>query len=125
MTQEITQDFVGFDNPEFAEHDSFSRSKKVIAGPTVFASHTDGSRTISPIQAAIGTELALVKGKTYRVIASAPVYFRQAAETGSVAIVGDIYLPADTAIIINTKDYPFLASVAVAGAGIIQAVEVK
>jgi len=121
---EIEKDFVGFDNPEMAEHSASSKAKKVIDGPLISAIHADGDRSISPIHAATGTELVLERNKAYRLISSVAVYFRQTVATG-VAVVGDIYLPANTPIVISTKNFGFVPNIAVSTAGIIQALEVK
>lgn len=125
MTQEIAKDFVGYQNPESAEHSAFAKAKKVIAGPLIVPSAVNEKQTIAPIQGATGTELALVQGKAYRVISSVDVYFKMASETGIAAVVGDIYLPANQPIIVSTEKFSFLSSLAVSSAGIIQAVEVR
>ena len=135
MTQEIVKEFVAYQDPESAEHSAFARSRKVIAGPMIVPEgevenpplsgmYEGTGSTIAPIHAATGTELVLLKNKAYRLISSVPVYFRQSAET-DVAVIGDIYLPANTPIVISTKEFSFLPNIAVSAAGIIQAVEVK
>lgn len=126
MTQEYN-DFVGYQNPESAEHSAPAKAKKVISGPMIVPAGLvpNDNRTIDPIHAATGVELALVRGKAYRLIASVAVYFRQAASTGSVAAIGDIYLPANTPVIVSASEFPFVANLAVSAAGIIQAVEVR
>lgn len=126
MTQEYN-DFVGYQNPDSAEHSAPAKAKKVITGPMIVPAGLtpNDDRTIDPIQAATGVELALVRGKAYRLIASVAIYFRQAASTGSVSAAGDIYLPANTPVIISATEFPFVANVAFAAAGIIQAVEVR
>jgi len=126
MTQEYN-DFVGYQNPESSEHSAPAKSKKVISGPMIVPAGAapDDNRTINPIQAATGTELDLVRGKAYRLIASVAIYFRQSAQDGSVAAIGDIYLPANTPVIISSSEFPFVATLAFAAAGIVQAVEVR
>lgn len=126
MTQEYN-DFVGYQNPESSEHSAPAKAKKVISGPMIVPAGIapNDTRTIDPIQSATGTELALVRGKAYRLIASVAIYFRQSSEAGSSAVIGDIYLPANTPVVISSSDFPFVATVGFAGAGIVQAVEVR
>jgi len=111
------------------EHSSFSSARKTIQGPTYVASDATDPRSVDPVQAALASAsapLALEFKKAYRVIASEPAYFRlsKGAET---AVVGDIYLPANQAIVIETGILWDTLSAIKAGTtdGIIQAVEVK
>lgn len=133
MTQEIVKEFTAYQDPESAEHSAFAKSRKVIAGPMIVPEgetevepevFEPSGRTIDPIHAATGVELVLLKNKAYRLVSSVDVYFRQSAES-STAVAGDIYLPAKTPIVISTKEFSFLANIAVSTAGIIQAVEVR
>jgi len=112
-----------------AEHSAPSYSKKVIPGPTTFAPDDDATptRTKDPIVGAVGgasAELTLLQNKAYRVIADVAIYFRLSV-TGSTAVATDIYLPANTPIIIKTELWQRLAYIQVATGGNIQAVEVR
>jgi hypothetical protein len=124
MTLEYGRDFQEIQDTDTSEHSALAKSKKVIDGPMIPAEHADGKGSIDPIHASTGTELELVQDKAYRLISSVAVYFRQTAESG-MASVGDIYLPANTPVIISTKKFAFLPNVAVSDAGIIQALEVR
>ncbi len=115
------------------EHSMPSRSKKVIPGPTFFPSKpvTTPAQTIDPIQGAVtgaSASIALLPDRAYRFIASRAVYFRM-TKGASAAVVGDIYLPANTAIVLlPARDYDtlsFIKAEAADTAGIAQAVEVK
>ncbi len=114
------------EDPEYAEHSAYSKSKKVIDGPVIF--EANGAVTISPIQGTVGVasaSIALLPDKAYRVVASTDTYFRL-SKGGSTAVAGDIYLPANTPIVIATRrDWDSLDFIQVTMAGIIQAVEVK
>lgn len=112
---------------DYAEHSKFAKSKKVIPGPTDFAPHASDPTTAAPVQGTVAgssASLALVIGKAYRVISSAACYFKLSvgAET---AVVGDIYLPADTPITIKAQPWDTLSFIQVAAGGIIQAAEVR
>jgi hypothetical protein len=124
MTLEYGRDFQEIQDTDTSEHSALAKAKKVIDGPMIPAEHADGNRSINPIHAATGTELVLEQFKAYRLISSVPVYFRQTSESG-VAVVGDIYLPANTPVIISTNKFKFVPNIAVASAGIIQALEVR
>lgn len=106
---------------DWDEHSVNSKAKKVIIGPASFpADPLTAENSIAPIIGA-GGELVLLQGKAYRVIATADMWFRQAAETGFAASANDVYLPAKTPIIIKTDKWPYLAY---SGGGTVQAVEV-
>lgn len=124
MTLEYGKDFQEIQDTDTSEHSALAKSKKVIDGPMIPAEHADGDRTIDPIQVATGTQLVLLQDKAYRLISSVAVYFRQTAESGTAA-VGDIYLPANTPVVISTKKFRFVPNLAVASAGVIQALEVR
>lgn len=111
------------------EHSQFARSKKVIPGPMFVPKHATENRTVSPIQAAVtaaSVELATLKKETaYRLVSSVAAYFRLSLGT-SAAVVGDIYLPADTPITIHTGTlYDRVSLIRVSSDGVAQVVEVK
>ena len=115
---------------EYAEHSTASKAKKIVeVAPAVPAVVALGvSRWQTGVQVAVGTQLVLAKNKAYRVIASVPAYlvawYDEGAGTPPTAAAGDFYLPANVPVIISTKEMNKLESAVVAGAGIIQAVEV-
>jgi hypothetical protein len=126
-TKDIPGYLGGRGETDYAEHSYPSRSKKVIYGPLTLASDpTNDGKSIDPIQGTVSNtsaSLALLQGKAYRVIASTAVYFRLTSGS-STAVVGDVYLPANTPIVIETKKWDTLSFIQVSSGGVIQAVEV-
>lgn len=128
---ELTTEFTRADASEFNEHSSFSRSKKVIPGPTFIPKHDVENRTADPIQVALTSASAnisgLKKGAAYRLIASRAMHFRMHAGVG-VALDTDVYVGANQAIIVSTgSGYNTISVIKSVGEadGIAQAVEVK
>lgn len=126
MTVEVNE-FVQIQDPHSAEHSSFSKSKKITQGPLwVPAGDTspDDERTKDPMQMATGGEFTLDKNKAYRLISDVDIYFRMSVNSDTAA-VGDIYLPAKTALIVTSERFDFLSHIAVTAAGFVQMVEVR
>jgi hypothetical protein len=136
MVQEWNEgDFGGKGQVEYAEHSSKSGAKKVVALSPDVPAVEDGvgankiARWKKGEEGATGAPLVLEPKKAYRVISSVACYLVLWNDDGSgatppVAGVGDFYLPANTPTVIATKSMNTLESTAVAGAGLIQAVEV-
>jgi hypothetical protein len=114
---------------ELAEHSIAGRAKKVVDGPVMFPDKAanDDTENKAPVIANLSAshvELVLVQNRNYRLIADVDCWFKQSAG-GSAAVANtDIYLPAKTAIIINTSKWVQVSAIA-AGAGKIQATELK
>jgi hypothetical protein len=127
MTIEWKDQFGGKGEVDYSEHSHPSRAKKVIQGPLTLAKDPeDVTKSIDPIQGTVGASsasLTLLRNKAYRVIASVDTYIRL-SEGASTAVAGDVYLPANSAIVVDTKDWDTLSFIRVATGGIIQAVEV-
>lgn len=113
---------------DYAEHSQFSRAKKVIDGPIVAAKDATDARTKDPIHEASfsgATSLALEFKKAYRVVSDIAFFYRL-TRGGGTAVAGDIYVPADTPIVIATgEDYDSLDVIPASGSGFIQATEVR
>jgi hypothetical protein len=117
------------EHTQVREHSQYARSKKVIQGPTFVPKHETQDRTVDPIQTAVtaasASLLGLKKETAYRLVSSVAAYFRLSAGA-SAAVVGDIYLPADTPIIVHTGTlYDRVSLIRVSADGIAQVVEVK
>ena len=106
--------------PEIAEHAKFERAKRVTDGPLVPAQHATEARTINPIDITAASTL-LVRGKRYRIIGTASFNFRLSSGA-STAAATDIYVPADTPIIIEMHHFDYIN---VSGGTNVQAVELK
>lgn len=113
---------------DYAEHSQFSRAKKVIDGPLVAAKDDADARTKDPIHnnsfsGAISLSLEL--GKAYRVISNIAFFYRM-SRGGDTALTTDIFVPANTPVILATgKDYDSLDVIPQSGSGFIQATEVR
>lgn len=116
---------LGVEGTEISEHSSISRAKKIIQGPTSFQRHpTLDHRSNLAVSAAIGTDLTLLRGKMYRVIATGNcniALYDSGANVPVVATTSDPYLPQNTPIVILTSEWDTIASV---GTGTIQAAEI-
>jgi len=108
----------------FREHSKKSSAKKIVEVYPFVAPHdiTPGV-TIDPIQSvAANGPLALTAGKAYRIISDGSLRFK--LSIGAVAAVAtDIYLPADTPIIIKMDTYNTFNFIQTGGT-FVQAVEV-
>ena len=131
MVIELDKTFGGTGQIEYAEHSRKSGAKKVVAGITHFpyqpATTPVDSRTINPIQGTVAgasASLTLLRNKAYRVVSSTACYFRMSVGAGT-AVVGDVYLPANTPINLSTSVFDTLSFIQVSAGGIIQAVEVE
>lgn len=110
---------------EANEHSAKAKAKKVIDGPMYPAADAGLLRSIDPIQSAVGgssSSITLIISKTYRLIASTNCYVRFSSGA-STAVVGDIYLPANVAMTVETDRWETVSFIQVSSAGIIQAVE--
>ena len=127
MTIEWKDQFGGKGEVDYSEHSHPSRAKKVIQGPLTLAKDPeDDTKSIDPIQGTVGASSAsitLLRNKAYRVVASVDTYIRLTIGA-STAEVGDVYLPANAPIVVDTKDWDTLSFIRVSTGGIIQAVEV-
>lgn len=107
------------------QHSTVSKSQKVIPGPVSVQRHaTLTHRSVLAISQTVGTDLVLERGKLYRVISTADcniALYDSAAAVATVATTADLFLPAKTPIVIETREWDRIASV---GAGTIQAIEV-
>lgn len=117
------------EHTQAVEHSQYARSKKVIQGPLFIPKHASDNRTVDPIQVAVtaasASLTALKKNTAYRLISSSAAYFRL-SNGASPAVAGDVYLPADTAVVIHTGTlYDRISLIRVAADGIAQVVEVK
>lgn len=121
------QEFGSHGEVDYAEHSHASQAKKIVSVEPKYASAAGGLTTIAPLQGVVAgasASLSLTKGKSYRIIASTATYFRLSVGA-STAVVGDIYLPADTPMLIKADPWDTLSFIQVASGGIIQAVEVS
>lgn len=106
--------------PEIAEHSKFERSKRVVDGPLIPAAHASEARTIDPIDLT-NQSTQLARNKRYRIIGSAAFNFRLSSGA-STAAATDIYVPADTPVIIEMHHYDYIN---VAGGTNVQALELR
>ena len=107
-----------------AEHSRNSRAKKVVDGPLWVPKHATLEQTVSPLDLS-GGSATLERNKAYRVIATVPFWMRQSNGT-SAAVVGDIFVPANTPVVISTRYFNTVSVLAQAAAfGVCQAVEVQ
>jgi hypothetical protein len=122
--QEWDNQFGNNGQVEYVEHSHKSGAKKVINGPLTLAiDPASALKTIDPIQAATGTSIQLLRNKAYRVISDVAFRFRMTIGSGT-AVATDTYVPANTPIVISTRDFDYISTVAVAAAGFINCVEV-
>jgi len=118
---------IGQGQVEFSEHATGAAAKRVVPGHLSAGDHATEPRTIDPINGVVAgasASITLLRDKTYRVMASTACYFRLSVGA-STALVGDIYLPANTEIRVRTEKYDTLSFIQFAAGGIIQAVELK
>ena len=115
-------------NPDLSEHSQKSGAKKVIAGPLYVSSDPANSKkSIDPINISTSNASAsgtLLMNKSYRVVATVATFFRLTKGAGT-AVATDIYLPANTPIVINTERFDTLSAILATGTGALQAVEVE
>ncbi len=113
---------------DYAEHSAFAKAKKVVDGPMVFSKATGDILSLPPIVGAVivtSASISLLPVKAYRIIASTTLFFRL-SKGNSTAVVTDMYLPADTPIVIATRrDWDTLSFIRATADGIIQAIEVN
>lgn len=110
---------------EAYEHSAKARAKKVIDGPMYPAADVGLLRSIDPIQGAVGgasASITLLMSKSYRLISSTNCYVRFSSGA-STAVAGDIFLPANVAMAIETDRWNTVSFIQVSAGGIIQAVE--
>jgi hypothetical protein len=107
------------------EHSTISKATKVIPGPVSIKRHaTLVHRSALAISQSVGTDLALERGKLYRVVSTADcniALYDSGAAIAVSAVTADMYLPAKTPVVIETREWDRIASV---GSGTIQAIEV-
>lgn len=111
---------------EYAEHSKFARSKKVIYGPLHVVKADGPLRTKAPIHSALSgaVSLDLELNKAYRVISNTGFHYCLSRDS-MTATTSDIYVPANTAVILATNgDYLKLNVIPNTGSGFIQAAEV-
>lgn len=115
-------------DPEYAEHSAFARSKKVIPGPLYIPRDPAApAKSIDPINGVVAgasASMTLLRNKAYRVVSTTACHFRQTLGA-STALTTDIYLPANQPVVMVTSDWNILSFIQNAAGGTIQAVEVK
>lgn len=104
MTIEINKnDYLTTEEVIRREHSAASGSRKVTAAPMYFPVNATGNANVAPI---VGTAtgasatLAMAQGKAYRFISAVNCHFLLSRGTVA-ATVNDIYLPANTPIVIS------------------------
>jgi len=113
MTQPGVTEFKDTDNLSatelpLREHAAGSRAKKVVPGPRWFAPDpASATRTATP--AAVTTSgtsqaIAMAPRTAYRFIASTAICFKLSKGAAVAATVADIYLPANTEMILRSGD---------------------
>jgi len=108
---------------DFSEHSKASKAKKVINGPLVVtADPANDKKTIAPIDLTGAGSKTLVQGKAYRIISDGSFLMTQ--NNDSTIVVGDVYIPANTPVVISTDVFKLLAISGGTGT-FIQAVEVR
>jgi len=122
LTKEIDPSpFIGGE-VDTAEHSRMSRAKKVIIGPLSPAAHATEDRSVDPININVAST-QLGRNKAYRIISDGSFRYRQTNDT-AVPASTDIYVPANTAVIISTRVWGFIG-VAGATGTFVQAIEVQ
>lgn len=109
---------------DFTEHSKASHSKKIISGPLVAAPKTDVSppiQTVDAIALATGSNV-LEPNKAYRLISDGSFLMRQNNAAG--VVVGNVYVPPNTAVIVSTRTFKLIAISGETGT-FVQAVEVR
>ena len=104
MTVELGQEAITTEEIIRREHVASAGGRKVFDAPIAFPTHATEARSADPIGGALtGASLPLtLEIKTaYRVMVSEPAYFRL-SKGASAAVVGDIFIPANTPTMIQT-----------------------
>ena len=118
-----------FQNPvqtdiNYAEHSASARAKKIIPGPLYVVPNAANKQTILPIQiAAAGPMTGMLGHKAYRVISDGSFTYNLSVGVPAAAAF-DVYVPADTAIIIAMRDFDTM-TIKIMNGAFVQAVEIE
>lgn len=108
MTVEFKDGIPSADECSLNEHSRMSRAKKTIEVGPYLPTHATKPENEAPITAplvATAVELALKSKSAYRLIGSSALHFRMSmGAVGSAVTAVDIYLPANTPMVVRTDD---------------------
>jgi hypothetical protein len=130
VTEIKKEDYITTEQALRREHSAYSHSRKVIDGPLYFPQSSAGTRNVDPVNGTVtgnSETLMMELGKAYRLISSVHAHFVLSRRPAS-ATTSDIYLPANTPIVISAGtlwDRISLIKAAGASNGICQIVEVR
>ena len=115
---------IGPGEVEYNEHSKWSGAKKTVEVSPYFEMTENEPRTIDPIEdAGASGALTLAAGCAYRIVSDGSLRFRLSIGA-SAAAATDIYLPADTPIVVKMGAYNSFNFIRTGGT-FVQAVKVK